>query len=138
MPRRKIDRETGEPALTYRENRMVDQFVTNGGNATRAAVDAGYSPKRASQAAWNVLNRPNVQERIRARVSQAQINPDEVIARSPRKCEPISLIASAPTVPSASISPGKTDSATCSRSLPLFIVNPASMAVCALPAMRPK
>src|SRR5262250_2731966 len=60
MPRRKIDRESGEPALTYRENRMVDQFVSNGGNATRAAVDAGYSPKRAS-------------------VSQAQINPDEVI-----------------------------------------------------------
>jgi len=79
MPRRKIDRETGEPALTYRENRMVDQFVANGGNATRAAVDAGYSPKRASQAAWNVLNRPNVQERIRARVSQGQINPDEVL-----------------------------------------------------------
>src|SRR5262249_48337599 len=38
-----------------------------------------YSSKTQSQPAWNVLNRPAVQERIRARVSQAQVNPDEVI-----------------------------------------------------------
>src|SRR5262245_13920412 len=79
MPKRKTDPETGDPALTYRENRMIDRFVANGGNAARAAVDAGYSSKNPSQSAWNVLNRPAVQERIRARVSQAQVNPDEVI-----------------------------------------------------------
>jgi hypothetical protein len=58
---------------------MVDGFVTNGGNATRAAIDAGYSPNHASQAAWNVLNRPAVQERIRARIAHAGANPDEAI-----------------------------------------------------------
>ena len=79
MPKRKTDPETGEPSLNYRESKMVDQFVANGGNAARAAVDAGYSPKNPSQSAWNVLSRPNVQERTRARVSQAEINRDEAM-----------------------------------------------------------
>jgi hypothetical protein len=79
MSKRRIDPETGKPALTWRENKMVDGFVASGGNATRAAIDAGYSPNRATQAAWNVLNRPAVQERIRARIAQAQIEPDEAI-----------------------------------------------------------
>jgi hypothetical protein len=79
MSRRKIDPETGEAALTRRENKMVDGFVTNGGDATRAAIDAGYSPNHASQAAWNVLNRPAVQERIRARIAHAKVEPDEAI-----------------------------------------------------------
>jgi phage terminase small subunit len=79
MSKRKIDPQTGEPALTWRENKMVDGFVANGGNATRAAVDAGYSPNYASQAAWNVLNRPAVQDRIRARIAHAEADPDEAI-----------------------------------------------------------
>src|SRR5215471_11270626 len=79
MSKRRIDPETGKPALTWRESKLADGFVANGGNATRAAVDAGYSPNRASQAAWNVLNRPAVQERISARIAQAQIEPAEAI-----------------------------------------------------------
>jgi len=79
MSKRRIDPETGKPALTWRENKMVDGFVANGGNATRAAVDAGYSPNHATQAAWNVLNRHAVQERISARIAQAQIEPAEAV-----------------------------------------------------------
>jgi len=79
MPKRKIDPETGEPALTYRENRLVDGYIANGGNATRAAVDAGYSPKYAGQAAYKVLARPPVQDRIRARIAQAGAAPDEAL-----------------------------------------------------------
>ena len=40
MSRRKVDPETGEPALTWRENKMIDGFVSNGGNASQAALDA--------------------------------------------------------------------------------------------------
>src|SRR5262249_21614885 len=79
MSKRRIDPETGKPALTWRENKMVDEFAAKGANATRAAVDAGYSPNRASQPAWNVLNRPAVQERISERIAQAQIEPAEAI-----------------------------------------------------------
>jgi len=79
MSKRRIDPGTGKPALTWRENKMVDGFVANGGNATRAAVDAGYSPNHATQAAWNVLNRHAVRERISARIAQAQIEPAEAV-----------------------------------------------------------
>jgi hypothetical protein len=79
MSRRKVDPETGGPALTWRENKMIDGFVSNGGNASQAAVDAGYSPKNPSQSAWKVLNRPAVQEQIRARIQQARIDPGEPI-----------------------------------------------------------
>jgi len=32
MPKRNIGPETGQPAFSYRENRMVDRFAANGGN----------------------------------------------------------------------------------------------------------
>src|SRR5262249_51053097 len=79
MPKRKTDPETGEPALTYRENRLVDGYIANGGNATRAAVQAGYSPKHATRAAYKALSRPPVQDRIRARIALAQADPDEAL-----------------------------------------------------------
>jgi len=79
MPKRKTDPETGEPMLTYRENRFVDGYIAAGGNATRAAIQAGYSPNYADRAASNVLARPPVQERIQARLAQAQADPDEAL-----------------------------------------------------------
>src|SRR5262245_57489528 len=79
MPKRKTDPETGEPMLTYRENRFVDGYIAAGGNATRAAIQAGYSPNYADRAASNVLARPPVQERIQARIAHAQADPDEAL-----------------------------------------------------------
>ncbi len=40
MPKRKIDPATGEPELTYREQILVDEYIKNGGNGTRAAASA--------------------------------------------------------------------------------------------------
>src|SRR5262249_59019122 len=79
MPKRKINPETGEPALTCRENRLMHSYIANGGNATRAALDAGYSPKYADRAASKVLARPPVQDRIRARMAQACADPEEAL-----------------------------------------------------------
>ena len=45
MSKRRIDPETGEPALTWRENRMVDEFVSNGGNPARAQRDKKSSKR---------------------------------------------------------------------------------------------
>src|SRR5215510_9516022 len=59
MPKRKTDPETGEPILTYRENKFVDGYIAAGGNATRAAIQAGYSPNYADRAGSNVLARPH-------------------------------------------------------------------------------
>jgi hypothetical protein len=79
MPKRKTDPQTGEPVLTYRENRFVDGYIAGGGNATRAAVEAGYSTNCANRAAYKVLSRPDVQERIQQRIAQAKASPDEAL-----------------------------------------------------------
>ena len=79
MPQRRKDPETGEPELTYRENRLADEYVSNGGNGAQAAIDAGYSPNYAPQAASNVLKRAAVQQRILDRIAQAAIQHDEII-----------------------------------------------------------
>jgi hypothetical protein len=79
MPQRRKELETGEPELTYRENRLADEYVANGGNGAQAAIDAGYSPNYAPQTASNVLKRPAVQKRIRDLIAQARIQHDEII-----------------------------------------------------------
>ena len=38
MLKRKTDPETGEPMLTYRENRFIDGYIAAGGNATDISV----------------------------------------------------------------------------------------------------
>ena len=79
MPQRRKDLETGEPELTYRENRLADEYVANGGNGAQAAVDAGYSPNYAPQTASNVLKRPAVQKRIQDLIAQARIQHDALL-----------------------------------------------------------
>ena len=90
MSKRRIDPETDEPSLTWRENRMVDEFVSNGGNPARAAVDAGYSPKNPSQAAWNVLNRPASRNKSAPAFNRPGSTPANPSAHSSLKCEPMS------------------------------------------------
>jgi len=52
MSKGKIDPTAGESQLTYREQRFLDELITNGGNASRAVASAGYSAARANQSAY--------------------------------------------------------------------------------------
>ena len=61
MSKLKVDPTTGEPKLTYREQPFLDEFIASGGNGSRAAASAGYSPARPDQSAYQVLRRPEVQ-----------------------------------------------------------------------------
>jgi hypothetical protein len=79
MPKRKTDPKTGQPELTCREERFVDEFITNGGNASRAGASAGYGAARADQSAYQVLRRPEVQHRIRLRLAESRVTADEII-----------------------------------------------------------
>src|SRR5262245_9412833 len=79
MPKRSIDPETGEQALTHRENLLIDAFIANGGNGQQAAIEAGYSAARADQSAYQVLHRQIVQQRIRDRIAESHVTPEEVI-----------------------------------------------------------
>jgi len=79
MPKRRIDPTTGEPQLTDRELRVIDEYIKNGGNGSQAAAAAGYGGSRPDQAAYRVLNRPEVQRRIRERIAQSRVSADEII-----------------------------------------------------------
>jgi Terminase small subunit len=73
MPKRKINPATGEPELTYRQQRLVDEFVTNGGNGSDAARSAGYGSARSDQSAYQVLRRPEVQRHIQQRIAESRV-----------------------------------------------------------------
>src|SRR5215468_298358 len=78
MPKRKIDPATGEPELTYREQRLVDEFVKNGGNGSEAAQSAGYGSARPDQSDYQVLRRPEVQRLIQQRIAESRVSADEI------------------------------------------------------------
>jgi len=79
MPKRSTDPETGEHNLTYRENRLIDAYIANGGNGQQAAIEAGYSAARANQSAYQVLHRTHVQQHIRDRIAESFVTPEEII-----------------------------------------------------------
>jgi len=79
MPKRSTDSETGERALTRREQMLIDAYIANGGNGTQAAIAAGYSAARADQSAYQVLHRDIVQQHIRDRIAESHVTPQEII-----------------------------------------------------------
>ena len=50
-------------------------------NATKAAIDAGYSEKTAYSIASEILRIPEVDEAIKAGISERAMGPDEVLLR---------------------------------------------------------
>jgi phage terminase small subunit len=55
---------TNPHGLTDQQERFCLNYVTNGGNASKAYRDAGYSENGARHSAWRLLTNANVQERI--------------------------------------------------------------------------
>jgi phage terminase small subunit len=55
---------TNPHGLTDQQERFCLNYVTNGGNASKAYRDAGYSENGAGQSAWTLLKNPEVQRRI--------------------------------------------------------------------------
>jgi hypothetical protein len=66
-----------ENRLTAKQEKFVEDYISNGGNATQAAGDAGYRHpnKRGPE---NVV-KSGIRERIAARTAEAKIHTDEVI-----------------------------------------------------------
>jgi phage terminase small subunit len=52
-------------AMVDQQRLFVEAYVLGHGNATKAAIDAGYSPASARQTASRLLHAPHVQEAIR-------------------------------------------------------------------------
>lgn len=56
--------------LNDRQKRFCDFYIANGGNATKAAKDAGYSDKTAYASGAENLKKPQIQEYIKSRTEQ--------------------------------------------------------------------
>ncbi len=63
--------------LTAKQRIFVEGCIANGGNATKAARDAGYKHPNV-QGSQNLV-KLSVRERINARINESQVHTDEVI-----------------------------------------------------------
>ena len=68
-----------ENRLTAKQEKFVENYLSNGGNATQAARNAGYSEKTANEQGSQNLAKLSIQERVRARVAEAGVQTNEVI-----------------------------------------------------------
>lgn len=59
-------------ALTPKMKAFCDAYIANGGNATQAAIEAGYSKKTAYATGHENLRKPQIIEYIRTRTEEAE------------------------------------------------------------------
>ena len=72
MSKKRVKAGTSKTEAQARRNLFVEAFVTNGGNATQAAVTAGYKPGRAAeQAGWRLSKDVEVSKAIEKRRAEA-------------------------------------------------------------------
>lgn len=57
--------------LTQKQRRFIDEYIISG-NATQAAIKAGYSKKTAAVTATENLRKPNIKAEIQARNAEIQ------------------------------------------------------------------
>lgn len=70
----------GRKAVKPKREKFVENYLSNGGNATKAAEEAGYSPRTARQQGSRLLlTNVDIQQRIKARMADAQVQTNEVI-----------------------------------------------------------
>jgi hypothetical protein len=78
-PHSKSDSPKRNPKkATLKQEKFVEGVIQHG-NATRAARDAGYSPRSASALASRILHRPDIQAQIKSRIEAAKLDTDEII-----------------------------------------------------------
>ena len=77
--------------LTDKQRRFVEEYCSNGFNATKAATTAGYSEKTAKQMGCENLSKPDVQEEIQKFMSKATdkalVTVDELVQMLLREAE---------------------------------------------------
>lgn len=67
--------------LTVKQDKFVKAYLLNGGNATQAAISAGYSEKTASESGYENLNKPQIKKEL----EKHQKKSDEFFAWSKSK-----------------------------------------------------
>jgi phage terminase small subunit len=64
--------------LTPKQERFAAELIKNGGNATRAAIDAGYGESGARVRGHELVTNRNIQERIQRAKERAGVTPEIV------------------------------------------------------------
>jgi phage terminase small subunit len=64
--------------LTPKRERFVAEVIRNGGNATKAAIQAGYAESSAYQRGYELVRNSEIQERIQRAKQRAGITPEIV------------------------------------------------------------
>ncbi len=67
-------------ALNSKQQMFIDSYLQCF-NATKAALDAGYSEKSAHAIGWENLRKPEIKEVVSQRLSDTAMSPEEVIRR---------------------------------------------------------
>lgn len=57
--------------LTLKQQRFIDEYIISG-NATQAAIKAGYAPKNAGQTGAENLRKPQIQAELKRRNDELQ------------------------------------------------------------------
>jgi phage terminase small subunit len=82
-PRKKTGTSVARVSVEQRKTLFVEAFIQNGGNATQAAIRAGYSKIAAHNQGSQMLKRPDVAAAIKARsdklAKQYSLTTDDVI-----------------------------------------------------------
>lgn len=63
--------ENKKVKLTAKQSRFVEEYCSNGFNATQAALTAGYKPDNARKTASENLSKPDIQNYIQEFMSKA-------------------------------------------------------------------
>jgi phage terminase small subunit len=67
-------------ALNTKQLAFIESYLAHW-NATKAAIDAGYSERSARSIGSENLTKPDIQEAIQARLAELKMSADEVLAR---------------------------------------------------------
>ena len=83
--------------LTYKQQRFIENYTTNGGNATKAARDAGYKGNDTTirSVGRENLTKPHVKTAIDAITQRKHENNEEKVRRILNKLESIAYDAQA-------------------------------------------
>lgn len=67
--------------LTPKQRAFIAAYVSNGFNATQAAITAGYSEATAYSIGWENLRKPEIKSEIDSFLADYSMGPKEIIAR---------------------------------------------------------
>ena len=89
---------TSRESADDRRAKFIEAYFTNGGNATDAAIQAGYSPKSAAVTASQLLKEPKVSAEVEKRrteiVAKLELSTERTIKEVSRLafCDPRKLV----------------------------------------------